>query len=152
MSKKLLICSVKGDQSNVSSIVNHLCSITYNHLDIGQLDSKSPLRIIETTIKNQQIEFWHLTENQTDNLPMICTTNLDGLVLVSNESVTKFLNANSLLFDKKRNLPILWLSKQIDSTISGSIQLQSDYSIKHFNYSLLDSIQAEFNNWLQQTY
>lgn len=157
MSKKLklLISSTKDDGSeDVRSIVNHLCSITYSDLNLDE-ETKSPLRIVETTISNFQIEFWHLTDTKMiNNLPAICTHNLNGLILVTNDSIMNFLNSNSLLFNKNRYLPILWLFKQFDSSIMDNIQLQSNYNIHQFNSSTtsLDLIQNEFNKWLIQNY
>ena len=157
MSKKLLICSTKDDESNeTTSIVNHLCSIAYEKLTIDTA-TRSPLRIIETTIQSKQIEFWHLTVNRTSSsLPAICTFNLDGLVLIaSSNAIQKFLNSNSMLFNKHRRLPILLLSKQSNnSTVLDNMQLQSNYNIKQVNTlnSSLDSIQTEFNNWFVDIY
>lgn len=152
MSKlKLLVCSSKTEETYATSIVNHLCSIHYNSLKLEELANRSPLRIIESTINGHQIDFWHLADSQTTGaLPAICALNLDGLVLVSNESIPNFLNSNSLLFGKKRRPPILWLhSKQLDSAVLGQIQHQHIKQVNSLNLSL-DSVQNEFNNWLAQ--
>lgn len=153
MSKlKLLICSAKSEESYAASIVNHLCSINYNSLKLDALATRSPLRIIETTINGQQIDFWHLVDSQTANgLPAICAINLDGLVLVSNEPIANFLNSNSLLFSRRSRPPILWLHSKLDLSVSGNMQ-HSNASIKQVNTLnlSLDSVQNEFNSWLAQ--
>lgn len=150
---KLLICSTKANDAYATSIANHLCSIAYNSLKLDTLASRSPLRIIETTINGQQIDFWHLVDSgQTANgLPAICTLSLDGLILVSNESIVDFLNSNSLLFSRKNRPPILWFhSKQLDLAVLGNIQQQQNIKqVNSLNLSL-DAVQNEFNNWLAQ--
>lgn len=162
MSKKLVICCTKIDNEyNLTSLVNRLCSIDYKSLDLEQSTigkSKSPLRIIETTINKKQLELWHLTEIVSSNLPLICARDLDALIVVANENVLDFLNLNSALFIKNSNLPILWLSRQqIDPTILNGINLQSNYNIRQIyitnssqEYVALESIEKEFNNWFRQ--
>lgn len=151
---KLLICSPNyDDQSEVTSIANNLGSIVYNNLKLDQLDTRSPLRIIETTNGDRQIELWHFNnfnETKMDNLPMICGLNLNGLLIVSNETIAKFLNSNSQLINNR--MSILWLSNKQKTNLS-DVQLQfSNYNIKQINYTSIESIQTEFNKWFQETY
>ena len=155
MTKKILIYSTIENDNTSILFSNYLCSINYTNLNLDKLEIRSPLRILETTINNQQIEFWNLIELNKTNRRLIGNLNFDALILISTDEILNFLNSNSNLFKEKRNLPILWLTKQqIDSTLLSNVHLQSNYNIKQVNCfnSLeqinLEAIEMEFNNWI----
>jgi hypothetical protein len=142
-----------GQESSLTSLFTKSASL-----------KSSPLRILEMTVDDMDIQVWHVFDVQEFKdkaIPILCLMESVGLIIVSESPPLDFLETHNAYFSNI-DYPILWFMNK--SKVSGSLEqkrqvIQKEAALSPLNVTKVTYTNAEdsvlgveFGHWLMKVH